>query len=170
MVSIGRQTDYAARIVLHLASCEPERRVTAAAIAESRLIPPAFVRRIVSRLSAAGILRTVRGSGGGITLARPAAQISLLDVVEAMEGPVSLNACVREPHTCPFSEDCPVRGAWCEANLALQRHMDGVRFDALARRLEGKEEENLGKKVRKLRSRRVPLPRAKNGQAAGLKG
>lgn len=166
MVSIGRQTDYAARIVLHLASCGRGQRVTAGAIAQSRLIPPAFVRRIVSRLSAAGIVRTARGSGGGITLARPAAAISLREVVEAMEGPLSLNACVREPHACPFSEICPVREAWHDANRALSENLDGVRFDRLARRLNDREQEETVRKVRNLRPRRVPPARATDGKAA----
>ena len=72
MFTIGRHTDYAARIVLHLACLEPGARVTAREIAVRRLIPPAFIRRIISRLSAAGLLTTTRGSGGGIALAREA--------------------------------------------------------------------------------------------------
>ena len=166
MVSIGKQTDYAARIVLHLADVGRTERVTARAIAESRLIPPAFVRRIVSRLSAAGIVNTVRGSGGGITLARSAAAISLRDVVEAMEGPLSLNACVREPHVCPFSQQCPVREAWCDANRALSGYLEGVRFDRLASRLNEKEGMGMVDNVRRLRPRKTPLTRARNGKKA----
>jgi Rrf2 family protein len=166
VVSIGKQTDYAARIVLHLADAGGGGRVTARSIAETRLIPPAFVRRIVSRLSAAGIVDTVRGSGGGITLARPAGDISLRDVVEAMEGPLSLNACVREPHACPFSDECPVREAWCRANQALADHLDGVRFEGLAQRLRVRQGAGTRSRMRKTRPRTQPLARARKGSAA----
>ena len=105
--SLGRQTDYAARIVLHLSCLEPGARVTAAQIAEMRLIPAAFIKRIVSRLSAVGIVATMRGSKGGLALARKASEISLLEVVEAFEGPLSLNACVPEPGGVPPLGDVP---------------------------------------------------------------
>ncbi len=137
MLAIGRNSDYASRVVLHLASLEPGARVTTGEIAALRLIPPAFVRRIVSRLSAAGILRTSRGVGGGISLARPAAEISLGDVVQAVEGPVALNVCVSEPKACPLSDACPVSRAWVGVTEDLIRSLDAVRFDVLAAGLDG---------------------------------
>jgi Rrf2 family protein len=133
--SLGRQTDYAARIVLHLASMEPGARVTAAQIAEMRLIPAAFIKRIVSRLSVVGIVATVRGSKGGLALARAASEISLLEVVEAFEGPLSLNACVQKPGDCPLSVQCPVQRSWVGATDNLSEYLRGVRFDALAETL-----------------------------------
>jgi Rrf2 family protein len=139
MLTIGRHTDYAARVVLHLASLKPGARVTAKSIAEKRLIPRAFVRRIVSRLSAAGILRTTRGQGGGITLARPSSKISLLDVVEAMEGPVVLNGCVTRPGDCPLSDVCPVRTCWTGVNARLSADLGKQRFSRLAAKLKARE-------------------------------
>lgn len=133
MLTISRHTDYAARIILHLAVAGDEARVTARAIAEKRLIPPAFIRRIVSRLSGAGILSTSRGNGGGIRLARPASRITLLDVVIAMEGAVSLNLCTAEPRECPLAETCSVRKAWTGATRSLERHLAAQDFAALAR-------------------------------------
>jgi Rrf2 family protein len=132
MVGIGRQTDYAARIVLHLASLESGARVTAGEIARKRLIPPALIRRIVSRLSAAGILKTARGCGGGIALARSSGKVTLRDVVEAMEGQVALNGCVVEPGDCPLSDLCPVQRAWGRASRELARSLARIRFSDLA--------------------------------------
>ncbi len=135
MFTIGRNTDYASRIVLHLACLEPGARVTAADIASRRLIPSAFIRRIVSRLSAVGVLATVRGSGGGIALARPAAQITLREVVEAFEGPLSLNVCVASPAVCPLAVTCPVQQAWVGATQHLAAFLTGVTFGDLAREI-----------------------------------
>jgi|WetSurMetagenome_2_1015567.scaffolds.fasta_scaffold11215_2 Rrf2 family protein len=130
--TLGRQTDYAARIVLHLSCLEPGARVTAAQISEMRLIPAAFIKRIISRLSAVGVVTTVRGSKGGLTLARRPSEISLLEVVEAFEGPLSLNVCVEKPGECPLSEKCPVQRSWVGATANLSEYLRGVRFDALA--------------------------------------
>jgi Rrf2 family protein len=132
LFSLGRQTDYAARIVLHLAGLEPGARVTAAQIAEMRLIPGAFIKRIVSRLSAVGIVTTARGSKGGLVLARRPSEISLLEVVEAFEGPLSLNACVQKPGECPLSAHCPDQRTWVGATAELSKYLRAVRFDALA--------------------------------------
>jgi Rrf2 family protein len=132
MLSINRQTDYACRVILHLALQGADSRTTAAEIGERRLIPKSFVRRVVTRLAAAGLLITTRGAEGGIVPARPAGEISLLDVVEAMEGPVTLNACTVNPRACPLAEACPVNKAWCRARDVLVAELRELTFDKLS--------------------------------------
>lgn len=132
MLAISRQTDYACRVILHLALRPAGSRTTAQEIAQRRLIPRALVRRVVTQLSTAGLLETTRGSNGGITLARASAEISLLDVVEAMEGPVALNACTINPEVCPLIPACPVSKAWCKARQVLVDELRGVTFAELA--------------------------------------
>ena len=136
MQGIGRQTDYACRIVLHLACLDEGTRVPIAEIAAQRLLPPPFVRRIVGRLANAGILATARGMGGGIRLARPASEISLLDVVRVMEGGIVLNRCVDTPQSCPLTGTCPVHRAWGGATRLLEGHLASIRFDQLTGDLE----------------------------------
>ncbi len=136
MITINRETDYAARVLLHLALQEPGSRVTAQQIAAQRVIPRALVRRVVSRLSAAGLVITTRGSEGGIALARPPDQISLLEVVEALEGPLALNACTVEPEICPLIPVCTVHDAWIHARQLLRNTLAQVTFDKLANRKE----------------------------------
>jgi Rrf2 family protein len=132
MHGIRRQTDYAARIVLHLAYLGDDAKIPVKEIAAKRLLPPAYVRRIVARLASEGILRTVRGMGGGVGLARPASKISLLDVVTAMEGGIVLNRCVDDPPQCPLSETCPVQRVWTGATRQVESYLASVRFDQLA--------------------------------------
>lgn len=131
MIGISRQTDYAARLVLHLACLEPGTRVSIAEISKTRLLPAPFTRRIVGDLVREGILHTVRGTGGGISLARPASQISLLDILNAVEGGVMLNACVEGGKPCVFSQGCLVQKAWGDATDLLQQHLATVTFDTL---------------------------------------
>ena len=134
MITISRETDYACRVILHLALLPPGQRVTAQEIAEQRIVPRALVRRVVTRLGAAKLVTTTRGSGGGLALARPASEISLQDVVEAMEGPVALNTCVIYPRECPLAQVCPVHEAWASARAALTRELSQTTFDQLAAR------------------------------------
>lgn len=132
MQGISRQTDYAARVVLHLAALGPGAQVQVKEIAARRLLPRAFVRRVVARLAAAGILRTVRGQRGGVSLARSAGAITLLDIVQSMEGGIVLNRCVSTPRACPLAVICPVQRAWTDATRTIERQLAGVTFARLA--------------------------------------
>jgi Rrf2 family protein len=93
---------------------------------------------VVTRLAAANLVVTTRGSEGGLSLARPASEISLLQVVEAMEGPLALNQCVVEPGICPLVPACTVHVAWEHARDVIRTHLHGITFDQLA----GKKEES----------------------------
>ncbi len=134
MITIRRETDYASRVILHLAMLPQGERVTAQDIARRRIIPRAMVRRVITHLAAAQLIATIRGQGGGMQLARPASEISLLNVVEAMEGPLALNACVVDPHRCPLMKICSVHEEWCRARELLAAELSGATFDKLATR------------------------------------
>lgn len=87
-MQVTRQADYAVRAVLHLARIGGNKRAATSAVAQEQHIPPSFLAKIVAQLSVAGILHTSRGAHGGVTLARDANEISLLEVVEAIDGPI----------------------------------------------------------------------------------
>jgi len=131
MIGISRQSDYAARLVLHLACLPAGTRVTIPEISRTRLLPAPYTRRIVGDLVKAGLLHTARGTGGGISLLRPASGISLLDVLEAVEGRVVLNACLDAGSPCVFGAGCLVQHAWGDATDLLRRHLATVTFDTL---------------------------------------
>jgi Rrf2 family protein len=148
MLGISRQTDYATRLVLHLACLEPGTQVPIAEISRLRLLPVPFVRRLVGQLVKVGLLLSTRGSGGGVRLARPARDISLLDVVEAIEGTIALNHCVGDGDACVLSEHCPGQSAWTGATRALVQHLASVRFDALASGPDGHRAAHAGVHIR----------------------
>lgn len=118
-MQITRQADYALRAMLYLAKLEPSHRAATSQIAESKKIPPSFLAKIVSQLSIAGLIHTSRGARGGVTLAKPPEEITVLDVVEAIDGPISLNECTLSPEGCPFSDDCPIHDLWCGTQKEL---------------------------------------------------
>ena len=126
-MQITRQADYAVRAVLHLARTGPQRTATSM-IAEEQRIPPSFLAKIISQLSIAGLLHTSRGARGGVTLAREAKDITLLEVVEAIDGPIQLNECVGNSGACSFEENCPLRPVWCDAQEELVGRLKATSF------------------------------------------
>jgi len=102
-------------------------RVNAVEIADETGIPLPTVQKLVSKLSAAGLLRSVRGSGGGFKLARPAAAVTLADIIEAVEGPIALTACVDEGrHDCSLEGACKVQPHWGAVNDAVRGALANV--------------------------------------------
>ena len=128
-MQITRQADYAVRAVHYLAQLEPDKRAATSQIAQEQRIPPSFLAKIVSQLSVAGLLQTSRGARGGVSLARPAEEISLLDVVEAIDGPILPNECVGDSgSSCTFGDNCPMRPVWCEAQAELVDRLKSASF------------------------------------------
>jgi Rrf2 family protein len=131
-MQITRQADYAIRAVRYLARQGGTQRAATSTVAQEMKIPPSFLAKIISQLSIAGLLHTSRGARGGVTLAREPKDISLLDVVEAIDGPILLNECVGDPGGCVFSGDCLVHPIWVEAQESLIKRLGDTRFDLLS--------------------------------------
>ena len=127
-MQITRQADYAVRAVLYLAQQENAERAATSTIAKEQRIPPSFLAKIISQLSIAGLLHTSRGARGGVTLAREPKDITLLEVVEAIDGPIQLNECVSNEGTCSFGHQCPLQSVWCEAQEKLVMQLKSTNF------------------------------------------
>lgn len=103
---LTRQSDYGVRAILHLANLPYGDVVQTREIAASEDIPGKYLPSIIRTLARAGLIRTLRGNQGGVTLSRPAEEISLREVIEAVEGPISLVPCLRGPNQCTHQDDC----------------------------------------------------------------
>ena len=132
-MQITKQADYAVRAVAYLAGLQPGILASTGQISEKQHIPPTFLAKIVSQLSVSGLLRTSRGARGGVTLAKPADEISLLEVVEAIDGPIALNECTSDLSNCPMGEDCNIREVWCAARADLVKRLAQTKFGGLAK-------------------------------------
>ena len=109
-------------------------RVSAQQLADETGLPVPTVQKLVSKLSAAGLLKSARGLGGGLKLARPAAAISLADIVEAVEGPIAMAPCsVHGRHDCTLEADCTVRPHWPVVDAALRGALAGVPLPQFSR-------------------------------------
>jgi Rrf2 family protein len=131
-LEITQQADYAVRAVLELALHTDEVCIASSEIARQQSIPAPFLAKIVARLAAVGIVTTQRGVSGGIRLARPASEITLLDVIEAIDGPVTLNRCMRHPSDCPRSGACAVHPVWLAICADLRLRLNRFHFALLA--------------------------------------
>jgi Rrf2 family protein len=134
MLKINRQTDYAVRVLLALAKQREGARLSSGAIQQEMQIPAALMLRIVAKLAHTGLVITFAGRDGGLSLPRPASQITLRDVVEAFEGPILLSECMqaKAEEDCPFRSDCPVRSKWGRVQVAMLREMAAITFESLA--------------------------------------
>ena len=131
-MEITRATEYAVRCVLHLALAPRDRVVPRREIAAVRAIPEQFLGKIAQRLARAGIIRIHQGARGGYELVASPDRVTLLDVVEAGEGPLSLNKCVMHPRACSRSGFCAVHRIWAEARRQLRDTLARTTFADLA--------------------------------------
>ena len=130
---LSSMADYAVVTMSAAARHCGSARVSAAQLAAETGLPVPTVQKIVSTLTAAGLLRSSRGVGGGLKLARPAAAISLADIVEAVEGPIALTSCVDQgKHDCRLESACTVRPHWDVVNTALRGALADVPLTRLA--------------------------------------
>ncbi len=116
---ITKKTEYAIRALAELAA-SPEDQLTANVVAQRQGIPPKYLPQIVSELSQAGLLRSVRGYGGGIRLSRPAENITLLNIIEAVQGKPRLFDCQFGESDCCFHTECNLQSVYDRALGALE--------------------------------------------------
>ncbi|WP_242096386.1 SUF system Fe-S cluster assembly regulator [Sphingomonas sp. CROZ-RG-20F-R02-07] len=118
--------------------CGGVARLNATLLAEETGVPLPTAQKLVSRLSSAGLLESARGTGGGFRLARPPASISLADIVEAVEGPIALTACVEDGRQdCGLDHHCSVKPHWNAVNDAVRGALAGVSLASLASSFPG---------------------------------
>ena len=132
MLRISRLTDYGTVVLAHLAHDETEL-ASANEIATATGIGLATVSKLLKSLGKSGLVNSTRGSRGGYQLSRAAGEISAADVIDALEGPVSITECSADDHTCDFEAVCSVGGAWQRINVAIRRALQEVSLVDLLR-------------------------------------
>jgi FeS assembly SUF system regulator len=126
MIKISRLADYAVVVLTTLAE-QGGGLMSAAAIAQKTLLPEPTVSKVLKLLARDGIIESIRGANGGYKLARPAPDIHVAQIIQAVEGPVSLTACVDGSNeVCDYHAGCPVNGRWDDVNRAVQSALESV--------------------------------------------
>ncbi len=116
---VTRETDYAVRTVLYLAR-EHERVVSVTEIAQAMLIPKSFLAKILQRLVRNNIVQSIRGVKGGFRLAKKPGEISLLAIMEAIQGITGINVCAVDSRKCRMSSACVVHPVWVEIRKEVE--------------------------------------------------
>jgi len=132
MLRISKLTDYGTVLLAHLA--ENQVNVCSAAdVAQATGIAVPTVSKLLKSLARAKLVTSTRGANGGYRLARPPQQISAADVIDALEGPVSITECSSSDSDCEHEGVCSVGGAWQRINVAIRRALQDVTLNDLLR-------------------------------------
>jgi len=132
-MKLTRGGEYGVRGVLYLAQQEEGKVSMLSAIAKAQDVPPRFLAKIFQALAKAGVVKSHRGAKGGFSLARPASEVTIRDVIEAVEGPIHLNVCLAAPGECNRDTLCPIHAVWEEAQGKMMGVLSQKNFAELAR-------------------------------------
>jgi Rrf2 family transcriptional regulator, cysteine metabolism repressor len=129
---------YGTRALLDVAIHQGDSPVQLKDIAERQQISLSYLEHLIAPLVAAGVLRSTRGARGGVSLARPAEEIPLIDVVRALEGSMAPVECVDNPAKCPRADSCVTRDIWVETKRAMESVLESTTLADLVRRQRDK--------------------------------
>lgn len=130
-MEITRETDYAIRCVLYLSRKE-DSIIMADEISRAMSVPKSFLAKILQKLAKAGVVTSFRGVKGGFRLAKKPKQITLLDIIEAIEGPAAMNRCAVDASLCNFSSTCAVHPVWVKLRRIVEDYLRKTDFKALS--------------------------------------
>lgn len=132
MIKLTNLADYAVVLMCHLAQ-EPQQLSSAVGLARMSNVPVPTVSKVLGALSRAGILRSQRGLKGGFFLGRPADDISVADIIEAVDGPIALTNCIDDaPGDCSLEDLCTMKPHWQAINLAVRGALSGISLAEIA--------------------------------------
>ena len=132
MIRLNKLTDYAVVVLAQMAN-DTDAVVTAPKLARDTGVPAPTVAKLLKALVRAEILTSQRGAGGGYVLGQAASDITVADIISALEGPISLTACVDgNDLTCEVETLCPMRGNWDKVNRAIRNALESVTLAEMA--------------------------------------
>ncbi len=132
-MQLTREGDYGIRSVLYLAR-QPYKKISfVTEISEQYKIPRSFLAKILQKLVKAKIVRSYRGVKGGFSLARLAKDITVFDVLEAIEGKLAMNLCLSDKKKCDFSRNCPISSVWANVQSKVVEVLKKSNFEDLSR-------------------------------------
>jgi Rrf2 family protein len=132
-MQLTRAADYAVRVMIHLAGLPPETRASRAELATAAECPEQFLSKVLQSLTRSGLVLSHRGNTGGFELPNNHRETTMLDVVEAIEGPMRLNVCLNADRACARQEWCPAHDVWVNAQSAVAQVLRGATITELAR-------------------------------------
>lgn len=140
-MKLSTRGKYGLYAMYYLAEHEGEGPQTLQSIAEMG-VPKQYLEQLLGNLRRAGLVSTVRGALGGYQIARPPSEVTLLDIVDAMEGPVELSKCTSAEHECDRACHCPVRWVWQQATDSINAELQKIKLSDMVKPCESEEEKS----------------------------
>jgi FeS assembly SUF system regulator len=134
MLRISKLTDYGIVLLAHCAAVERSHPLSAREMSEATHLPLPVVSKVLKTLAGADLLASQRGARGGYTLAREPQNVTVAQIIEALEGPIALMECSAGPGHCEQQSDCAVAEPWQRINRAIERTLEHVTLAELAHR------------------------------------
>ncbi|TAM53227.1 MAG: SUF system Fe-S cluster assembly regulator [Paraburkholderia sp.] len=131
MLRLSKMADYG-MVILAAMVDEPQRSRSASEIADSIRVPVPTVSKVLKMLGRGGLVASQRGARGGYLLARPAGQITLTEIIHAMDGPIGMTECSVTPGLCSQESSCAVRSNWLRINRAVFGVLSEITLDQLS--------------------------------------
>lgn len=138
-MKISTRARYGTRAMMDLALHRDEGTVMVKDIGKRQQISARYLEQLLFSLKLAGMVSSSRGMGGGFTLAKPASEIRLLDIVQALDGPIAPVRCVDEPDQFSRSGYCAARDVWVQVKEAANKVLESVTLEDLVNRQKSKE-------------------------------
>ena len=143
-MQLTRAADYAVRVMIHLAGFPPATRVSRSELSAAADCPEQFLSKVLQHLTRAGLMISHRGNTGGFEIEASHRSATLLEVVEAIEGPIKLNVCLTSDHGCNRQGWCPAHPVWARAQQAMIDVLASANIAELARKAaETRQAENV---------------------------
>lgn len=131
---------YGTRAMLDLAFHYGDGPILLKDVARRQDVSERYLEHVVTPLKVAGLLTSVRGAGGGFTLAKPPSQIKLSEIIQAVEGSIAPVDCVDDPKLCPRADFCVTRDIWTELKEAMNGVLESTTLQDLVERQREKSE------------------------------
>jgi Rrf2 family iron-sulfur cluster assembly transcriptional regulator len=128
---VRRNTDYAARMMVHLAKHHGNGPISTKAVADQERVPYQLACKLMQKLNNVKLVKSCMGPKGGFVLAREPSNISLLEVVEAIQGVISINRCVLDEDACSRSKVCTVREKLADIQNGMTKELAAITLDEL---------------------------------------
>lgn len=134
MMELTRKADYAIRSMIYLAGLPEGRIALIGEIAEASQVPPAFLAKILQPFTKSGLVSSTRGVTGGFSLVKNPEEITLREIIETIEGPITPNRCVMGADACSLSQTCPVHPVWHRIQSTVQGILDEVTLKTMIKK------------------------------------
>jgi Rrf2 family protein len=136
-MQLTRAADYAVRVMVYLAVQPADARTLLPALADATDAPESFLSKVLQALTRAGFISSRRGQAGGFAILPRGRDTSMLDVIEAIDGPICLNVCLMAERSCTRKAWCPAHPVWAQAQEAMLKVLGGARIAEMAAQKAG---------------------------------